>query len=275
MIRTVAVNWSGALQGERRKIWLAEAFAGRLVRLEAGRRREEVIRELVELRRCGPDLVVGLDFAFSFPAWFVRQMRCPSVEAMWEVTAREGEQWLTRCDPPFWGRKGRTCQVPIGQRYRLTDDRVRDGAVRPKSVFQVGGAGAVGTGSIRGIPFLSRLRELGFTIWPFDEASAAHVVEIFPRLLTGAVTKSDPGARQSYLLRYQERVHGRFSFGEPLIERAASCEDAFDAAVSAAEMALHADVLRALGRVADPVELLEGRIWSPSSSGESDDSESS
>jgi hypothetical protein len=112
MIHTVAVDWSGALQGERRKIWLAEAVGGRLVRLEAGRRREEVIQELVELRRRSPDLVVGLDFAFSFPAWFVRQKRCASAEAMWEVAAREGEQWLRRCEPPFWGRPGRTCQVP-------------------------------------------------------------------------------------------------------------------------------------------------------------------
>jgi hypothetical protein len=277
MIRTVAVDWSGALQGEQRKIWLAEAVGGRLVRLEAGRNREEVIQELVELRRRSPDLVVGLDFAFSFPAWFVRQKRCASAGAMWEVAAREGEQWLGRCEPPFWGRPGRTCQVPDERRYRRTDVRIRVRGVHPKSVFQVGGAGAVGTGSIRGMPFLTRLREGGFTIWPFDGASAAQVVEIFPRLLTGPVTKSKLDARQCYLLGYQKELHGRFSIGDPLIESATSSEDAFDAAVSAVRMALNADVLRGLRRVTDPVELLEGRIWSPpggSESGDSGDSES-
>jgi hypothetical protein len=30
MLRTVAVDWSGALQGERRKIWLAEAIGASL-----------------------------------------------------------------------------------------------------------------------------------------------------------------------------------------------------------------------------------------------------
>lgn len=106
-IRTVAVDWSGALAGERRKIWLAEARAGRLVRLEAGRSREEVIREVVGLRQSGQPIVVGLDFAFSFPAWFVRQMRCASAEAIWGLAARDGEQWLARCGPPFWGRTGK------------------------------------------------------------------------------------------------------------------------------------------------------------------------
>ena len=96
-----------------------------------------------------------------------------------------------------------------------------------------------------------------------DEASAAQVVEIFPRLLTGAVTKSDPRARHAYLLDYERRVHGRFSFSEPLIDRAASCEDAFDATVSAAQMALHREALRSLRRATDPLERLEGRIWSP------------
>src|SRR5205085_2351508 len=52
---------------------------------------------------------------------------------------------------------------------------------RPKSVFQLVGAGQVGTGSLRGIPFLPRLRER-FAIWPFDEPRLPLVVEVYPRL---------------------------------------------------------------------------------------------
>jgi hypothetical protein len=260
-VRIVAVDWSGALAGERRKIWLAEACGDRLVRLDAGRSRMEVVEEVIALLRAGPDLVVGLDFAFSFPEWFVHHLGCDSVEALWEVAAREGEGWLARCGPPFWGRPGMKCQVPVEQRYRRTDLGARSGAGYPKSVFQVGGAGAVGTGSIRGMPFLPRLRAAGFRIWPFDEASPALVIEIFPRLLTGEVIKSNPGARHAYLLR--RRGEGRLRLSDPLLERAASSDDAFDAAVSACEMALYADALRTLSCATDPVERLEGRIWAP------------
>ena len=44
--------------------------------------------------------------------------------------------------------------------------RVR--GIAPKSVFQIGGAGSVGTASLRGMPVLQRLREAGFAVWPFD-----------------------------------------------------------------------------------------------------------
>ena len=39
-------------------------------------------------------------------------------------------------------------------------------SVRPKSTFQIGGAGAVGTGSLRGMPHLLTLREAGCAVWP-------------------------------------------------------------------------------------------------------------
>jgi hypothetical protein len=107
------------------------------------------------------------------------------------------------------------------------------------------------------MPLLARLREAGFAIWPFDPAGPAAVVEIFPRLLTGAVTKSDPSARERYLAAHREQL------GAALLDRAASSEDAFDAAVSALRMARHAGALRALAPAADPVERLEGRIWAP------------
>lgn len=54
---------------------------------------------------------------------------------------------------------------------RRTDrERPAVGGIRPTSGFQIGGAGAVGTGAVRGMPMLARLRAAGFAIWPFDAA---------------------------------------------------------------------------------------------------------
>lgn len=121
-------------------------------------------------------------------------------------------------------------------------------------MFQIAGPGAVGTGSVRGIPLLPKLRDAGFAIWPFDNASQTLVVEIYPRVLTGAVVKSDAAARRIYLTR-----DGRVP--EDLIDEVASEEDPFEAALSALVMAEHVDELLALR--AEPEYALECAIWRP------------
>ena len=68
----VAIDWSGRASGERRHLWTAEADAGELVRLEAGRTRAEVVDELVARVDDADGVVVGFDFSFSLPAWFLR-----------------------------------------------------------------------------------------------------------------------------------------------------------------------------------------------------------
>ncbi len=69
-VRVVAVDWSGAKSAVHKKIWLAEVVDGRMVRLETGRDREEVVEHLIGEAALGCPMVVGLDFAFAFPAWF-------------------------------------------------------------------------------------------------------------------------------------------------------------------------------------------------------------
>jgi len=85
----------------------------------------------------------------------------------------------------------------------------------------------VGTGSLRGIPFLPRLRER-FAIWPFDEPRLALLLEIYPRLFRG---RDDAYANE----------HAR------------------DAAVSALALGRWKGDWRRLPR--DPRYALEGRIW--------------
>ena len=107
---------------------------------------------------------------------------------------------------------------------------------------------------------LHRLHAAGFSIWPFDPPGWPRVVEIYPRLLTRAVNKSSAAARAAHLdARHPE-------LGADLRRRAASSEDAFDAAVSALVMARHLDELIVLFPTTDPQDRLEGLIWHPDAS---------
>jgi hypothetical protein len=115
------------------------------------------------------------------------------------------------------------------------------------------GAGQVGPGSLYGMQALHRLAGGGFSVWPFDVPELPLVVEIYPRLLTGTVVKSDRAAR----IRYIEERSPELA----LVQTAVSSEDAFDAAVSALAMAASVDEL--LGLEAVPEFSLEGCIWAP------------
>ena len=257
-MRTIAVDWSGRKQGAARHIWAAEVAAGELVCLSNGRTATVLADWLVDQASTGGELAVGLDFAFSAPAWYLRSLGVAGAPELWDAAAVDGESWLSACPAPFWGRKG--AGKPTGQehfrRTELETPSVGSGAIRPKSVFQIGGAGAVGTGSIRGMAILARLRREGFAVWPFDETGWPRVVEIYPRLLTGPVTKSVASARAGYLARIG------WPADATLRELAASTEDAFDAALSALGMDEHQEDLAAPPPVPE-IAALEGWIWCP------------
>ena len=254
-MRVCAVDWSGKLSGAEDSIWVAEARDGTLIDLRSGLDREQAVSHLIAAARADPDTVVGLDFAFSFPRWWCEERGWRSPSDIWAAMERDGEALLAACEPPFWGRRAKCNPHGRERGYRRTEREVRAG--RPKSVFQIGGAGAVGTGSIRGMPHLLALSRAGFSVWPFHQPRSSQVVEIYPRALTGAVRKSSWSARLAYLLtRFRQQP-------EHLLERAAGSEDAFDAAVSAIMMSRHAEELRALRPSHDPLYAIEGRIWQP------------
>ena len=177
---------------------------------------------------------------------------------LWALAVQDAEQWLAACEPPFWGRPRRR-RPHLPAHFRRTDELVpASGGNRPKSVFQIGGAGAVGTGSLRGMRLLHHLKAAGFAIWPFDAVRWPLVIEIYPRVLTGEVNKSKPGARTAYLSQKYPQIDERFQ------EIAASSEDAFDAAVSALVMSAHLNEIASLAPTSDPQIMLEGLIWYPS-----------
>jgi hypothetical protein len=300
--RIVAVDWSGdqSAAGQRRKIWAGVWTArttgrvfGGSVRLESGRTRDELCDWLIALATETPRMVVGFDFCFSFPAWFVRgEMGCADAPAFWElVTKGHGERWLHRdChDARFWGKAGdarngkRPAEFSGDRLHRmlraadidnklaaLIPDAERAARVRgiaPKSVFQIGGAGSVGTASLRGIPVVKRLREAGFAIWPFDRPALNRghpmVVEMYTRLNTGPVRKSNAAARAAYLLRKRREDPGYAALPRTVLEKARASEDAFDALVSCMAMTARRDEFAGLRMPKDASYTVEGWTWAP------------
>jgi hypothetical protein len=256
-MRVIAVDWSGAKAGVRGplKLWHAEAANGGLCDLRGWRERDGLVAYLTDVAATEPGLVVGLDFAFSAPRWFLDELCLRSAPELWDLACSRGEGWLAGCEPPFWGRiRGSRPEMP--SLYRRAD-MLNVAGISPKSVFQIGGPGQVGTGSVRGWPYLKRLRDAGFAVWPFDASRLPLAVEIYPRLLTGAVNKSRPESRATYLDRHYPELDAEHR------AVAAASEDAFDAAVSALVMSRLGHEFSALPRITDPTSLLEGLIWKP------------
>ncbi|WP_353065441.1 hypothetical protein RBB77_05600 [Tunturibacter psychrotolerans] len=291
--RVVGVDWSGDKgSGQRRKIWAGvwTASTGR-VTLEGGRTREELIAWLIEMGEETPRMVVGFDFTFSYPAWFLKELGIGSAPEFWRLVADgQGEKWLHRdCeDVRFWGVPGsqrhgkkpaefsgehahrmlRRAETVLKVRAEMTDPLqvAKIAGIAPKSVFQIGGAGAVGTASLRGMPGLLVLRAAGFRIWPYDEPDvkrAPTVVEIYTRLMTGAVNKSSEVARTDYLAKKRKESAMYAGLSRLVMAKARASEDAFDALVTAMVMTEHRAEFAALKKTEDEVFRMEGQTWVP------------
>jgi len=141
--------------------------------------------------------------------------------------------------------------------------------ITPKSPFQIGGSGSVGTGSLRAMPFLLRLREAGFRVWPFESASFSGkepkplLVEMYTRLLTGAVKKSNASARREYLLAKKKMDEGYAGLSRGVVAKAMGSEDAFDALVCCMEMVLWRTEFAGLRATRAEVLRLAGITWRP------------
>jgi hypothetical protein len=291
--RLVAVDWSGdrSAAGQRRKIW-AGVWTRGAVTLEAGRTREELTEWLIGLARETPRLVVSLDCCFSYPAWFLREHGCRTVFEFWRhAAAGHGERWLgTVCaeeerDLRFWGRPHKRPEEFCGEGYprmmRRTDmenkveqalaggDPARAAkmkGIQPKSPFQIGGSGSVGTGSLRAMPWLARLHEAGFRVWPFEgfAVGVPLLVEMYTRLLTGAVAKSNAEAREAYLAAKQASEPKLYAgLAEEVLAKARRSEDAFDALVCCVEMVRYRREFTGLRATKHETLRLEGITWRP------------
>ena len=248
------MDWSGAVTGAASRIWMASARDGALHALSAPGSREAVGRALLERRADPAPVLVGLDFAFGMPAWYAAERGWREIGDVWTAARDEGEQWLRDCAPPFWGRPGMRRPHPLERGPRATE--CAGGGVQPKSVFQVGGAGSVGTGSIRGMPMLLTLRAAGWAVWPFDHPSSHTLVEIWPRHFTGPVIKSSAAQRTRWL--HDGAAVQRHDWRETMQQS----EDAFDAGIAAMGMS-RMPITEALRMPSDPLSRIEGRICDP------------
>ena len=201
-----------------------------LVELSGGWTRQRLRERLLGERARDPRLAVGLDFAFSLPAWWLRDRGLAGGRQLWARAAAEGERWLREGEWPFWGRPWRWRRPELEGR---SHHRATDAAHRASSPFKLVGPDSVGTGSIRGMALLHDLAEAGFAVWPFTAPGWPRLVEIYPRRLAA-------GARRP----------------------PAVAEDAFDAAVSALAMWRGGRALAGW----PPGDSVEGAIWSPPAS---------
>jgi hypothetical protein len=258
----IAIDWSGNKEPskQREHIWMADWRDG-VITLTGKRTRQETVKAVIDASRNERSLVVGFDFAFSYPAWFAKEKGCGTPSDLWQLVKANGENWLSECEAPFWGRPKKGCphdhRDPHWNGFRKTELNIRDRMKQqPKSPFQIGGAGAVGTGSVRGMPHLLDLQAAGFAIWPFDPPAPHMVIEIYPRLAVGNTRVSQAGERESFLQRDPFR-----KLPEEVLQAARNSADAFDALCALTNMVEHRDELGKLTQATEPDDLLEGRIW--------------
>lgn len=151
--RVFAADWTGAREPVR-NLWLAEAEPGCLHDVREFDARQTLTTHLLAIASDTEEMFVGLDFAFSLPAWFLDEVGAATHEDLWRHMADHADEWLAPRDP-FWGNAGRP---PISEEFRRTERDVgsRIGK-RPTSPFKLVGADQVGRGSLRGMLALAEL----------------------------------------------------------------------------------------------------------------------
>ncbi|KPQ04750.1 MAG: molybdopterin molybdotransferase [Rhodobacteraceae bacterium HLUCCA12] len=220
--RIAILDWSAASSPKRGKdsIWLGLAGPDgvRAENLPTRSAAEDRLRTLIQAALdAGERLLIGADFAFGYPAGFAAHLtgRAQSL-AVWEWLAGAiaddaqnrsnrlavaaginrrfpgaGPFWFnpTRLDLPDLPRRASACQGHGDLAEFRATDRAARGA---QSVWKLGGAGAVGSQTLTGLPVLWRLRG-GFAgqvaVWPFEPVETSPVVlaEVFPSVLSAQV----------------------------------------------------------------------------------------
>jgi hypothetical protein len=218
----IMVDWSAASRpGPPREtkdqIWLAWGTARTRPRPRYCRTRSEAFDALAELLgKCGRTALVGFDFPNAYPAGSglgggrvlaKRLARLiedgPDNRNNRFAVARKLNRSLGRAPGPFWmcpaKEADRTLTVKrpaFGERpfreYRVVEERLRGQRKYPHSVWQLGGAGSVGSQTLMGLPVVHRLLTLPALarrsrLWPFETGWDARLggivhAEIWPSL---------------------------------------------------------------------------------------------
>lgn len=214
----IMVDWSASAKPSPAKPRKDAIFVGQDDRLPVYCRTRAQAMALVQerLRTTPGRILLGFDFAFGFPAGFAEAVTGRAeARAMWAELAtrvRDGKNnennrfqvadALNKAAPgegPFWGR-------PAGLNLTHLDMKKRKAPAYPefraiegqskgaKSVWQLAGAGAVGSQTLIGLAHLHRLCETfadEIEVWPQDSGwqrpdARIALVEIYPALLDRA-----------------------------------------------------------------------------------------
>jgi hypothetical protein len=235
-----------------------------LVALETGRDRSETTGRVAELVLEEPETVVGLDFCFSAPAWFLEAEGMRSAGELWRWAARQAERdprFVRGLPEPFWGPAVRPRPEAAGPPLRRTEQELGIPGARPSSFFKVSGPGSVGAQALLGMPELLALCDCGVTVWPFDVPRLPVVVEVFPRALAHLLAP-DAAGRTGADFRAAVIDRHADAFGD-LVGVVAGNQDAFDAAVAAVALDGAPDLVGQLMRTRADQDLREGSILLP------------
>jgi hypothetical protein len=258
--RLIAVDWSGSndVSRQRKTIYLADwRESTGILTLDCERTRREVIDWVLQAASESPSLVVGFDFAFSFPADFVARLGCADADELWEKVGELEQHWRAAWPEDFWVVGGRNepkfFRDGSRQAFRKTDRECSS-----KSIFRLG-AGGVGWGSVAGQPSLLTLRRHGFSIWPFHEPKYPLAIEIYPAAYWRHLKRKEPSQRRESLASLElPRI-----VDNEVRQKAVASRDAFDALLSVAAMHAHQEELANLEQANDDLGRIEGRIWRP------------
>ncbi len=259
MVDYSAASTAGPAGGGRNGLWLAMAGPGLSETIQPFRTRSglwtDLARRLTSLADAGLRVLCGLDFAFGYPVGTAAALGAPASTLAWQWTwdllrrqisdgtdnvnnrfavAAALNRRVDATAGPFWGvprqqrLTGLSSTKPIYPvdtvhqtlaEFRHTETSHHLSGARPKSVWQLLGAGAVGGQTLVGIPRLAQLvATTGLAgrchVWPFQTGVMATggvvFAEVYPSLLPDDPTiHSVKDARQVLALARAYRQRDR------------------------------------------------------------------
>lgn len=234
--RVIVVDWSGRatpspVRKSRDAIWIG-LCAAEEERQTYCRTRAEAADWLGARLAEGGRQLVGFDFPLGYPAGFARKLTGKDsardlhrwlagriVDApdnannRFEVAAGINRQLAGR--GPFWGcpRARPRPHLPARKSVDhaglgLAEQRRVERETPPtKSVWQLLGAGSVGSQALLGIPVVDRLaRSFGAAVWPFEPPRALTLAEVYPSLLAAEVAAAGDAIKDRAQVRLLARA---------------------------------------------------------------------
>ncbi|MEQ5872336.1 molybdopterin molybdenumtransferase MoeA [Sagittula sp. NFXS13] len=211
------VDWSGGNdRGPRPKrdaIWIGEAGRAPVYCRNRAVAEAHLAARISDALDAGERLMVGFDFPFGYPSGVAQALCDGDTLALWywlESRIEDSPKANNRFDlaaeinrrfpgqGPFWGNglKRDIDGLPRtkeGYENPFSDKRLSETRAKGTfSVWQLAGAGSVGSQALMGLPVLARLRrQFPVAAWPLEPWDDAAVVftEIWPGLIEPAVAR--------------------------------------------------------------------------------------